>query len=205
MDWGLPVQILAGVCLAACCGLRAFLPLFVLSLTVRLQLSQWLLGRPLEMHPSFEWLASTPALIVLGTAVVIELLADKVPAVDNLLDVLQTLVRPLAGAVAVAAVLTGWPPWAAAAAGLLVGGSVAGGVHLGKAKIRLLSTVSTAGLASPVLSLIEDLLALCGSILAVLFALLALVLILAGFLATWVLFRRFSKRAGKLQQDLEIH
>lgn len=77
-------------------------------------------------------------------------------------------------------------------------------MHLGKAKIRLVSTLGTAGLASPVLSLAEDFLALVGSVLAILFALVALGLIVIGFLVTWILYRGFSRRAGKLQQDLEI-
>ena len=130
------VQATVGVVLAACCGLRAFLPPFVFGLAVRVGLDEALLGQPLELNASFAWMTTTPALVVFGLAVVVELLADKIPVVDHALDVVQTLVRPLAGMLVVAASLDGLSPFAATVIGLVVGGSVAGGVHLAKAQVR---------------------------------------------------------------------
>ncbi len=141
-------QLAMGLSLAACAGLRAFLPLFAIGLAGRMD---WI---PLISH--FEWLESTPSLIVFGAAVVAELLADKVPWFDNLLDIGQTFVKPIAGVMAVAAVLHELTPLQGAVLALVLGGGVAGAVHLGKAKVRLLSTVSTGGLANPAVSVIEE-------------------------------------------------
>jgi hypothetical protein len=141
-------QLAMGLSLAACAGLRAFLPLFAIGLAGRMD---WI---PLSSH--FEWLESTPSLIVFGVAVAAELLADKVPWFDNLLDVFQTFVKPIAGVMVVAAVLHELTPLQGAVLALVLGGGVAGAVHLGKAKVRLLSTVSTGGLANPAVSVVEE-------------------------------------------------
>ncbi|MBP7145898.1 MAG: DUF4126 domain-containing protein [Acidobacteria bacterium] len=196
-------QILVGISLAACCGLRAFLPPFVLGLAVRLNVGQLLPGIPIELNPAFNWLGSNTALIVFGTAVVLELLADKVPVIDHALDVVQTVVRPLAGGLVVAASFQDAPVPVAAAAGLIAGAPIAGAVHVGKAKIRILSTLGTGGLASPVLSVIEDALALLGSILSVVFALFAILLIVFGIFVTRKALRGFHRRAVRLQENLE--
>jgi hypothetical protein len=172
------LQIAAGAALAACCGLRAFLPPLVVGLAARLGVGGVLLGPGFELQESFAWMASTPALIVFGSALVLEVLADKVPWIDHALDVVQTAVRPLAGGLVVAASLTELDPLPAAVIGLLLGGSIAGGVHVAKANTRLLSTTGTGGLASPVLSLVEDGLALAGTLASVLLGGLALVLLL---------------------------
>jgi hypothetical protein len=141
-------QLAMGLSLAACAGLRAFLPLFAIGLDGRMD---WI---PLISH--FEWLESTSSLIVFGVAVAAELLADKVPWFDNLLDIFQTFVKPIAGVMAVAAVLHELTPLQGAVLALVLGGGVAGAVHLGKAKVRLLSTLSTGGLANPAVSVVEE-------------------------------------------------
>lgn len=197
----LAIELAAGLALAACCGLRAFLPPLVLGLTGRLGVDVMLLDRPL-LGSHFEWLASTPALVVFGSAVVLELAADKIPALDHVLDVVQTIVRPLAGALVVAGVLSPARPLQAAVAGLIVGAPIAGLVHLGKAKIRLLSTAGTGGLASPAISIVEDVASFVGSAAAVVVPLLALVLLLTGAWVTWRLVRGFLRRVGRLRRDL---
>ncbi|HHN75530.1 MAG TPA: DUF4126 domain-containing protein [Acidobacteria bacterium] len=199
---GMIIQVLAGLSLAACCGLRAFLPPFVLGLAVRLGATDLIFGNTFTLHPSFQWLSSTPALIVFGAAVVFETLADKVPVVDHLLDLVETAVRPLAGLLVLAASLAELEPLPAAVVGLLVGGAAAGGVHLGKSKIRILSTLGTGGLASPLISFFEDLAALVGSVLAMLASVVAVVVIALGVGVTVYLLRRFYLRVGRLRRDL---
>jgi hypothetical protein len=193
------IQVLVGISLAACCGLRAFLPPFVFGLSVRLGVVETVLGRPVDLHPGFEWIASTPALVVFGVALVAELAADKIPVVDHALDAIQTVVRPLAGMLVVAASLTELEPLPAAVVGLIVGGSVAGGVHVVKSKARIVSTLGTGGLASPALSIAEDVTALAGSILAVTVAVAAFLALLVLFAAAWMLVRvaRRRRAAGR--------
>lgn len=196
------VQLSAGLALAACCGLRAFLPPLLLGLAARAGVAEIVLDRPL-LSPSFEWLQSTPALVVLGFAVVLEVLADKVPALDHLLDVIQTAVRPFAGAFVVAATFAPLDALPAAVVGLIAGAPLAGTVHVGKSKIRALSTLGTGGLGSPVLSVIEDTATLVGSALALVAAFAALVLIALGAFVTFRMVRSFLRRVGRIRHDLQ--
>lgn len=196
------VQILAGISLAACCGLRAFLPPFIVGLAVRVGAVDLVFGQPVQLNPAFDWLSSTPALVIFGAAVIAEMLADKIPVVDHILDLVETVIRPLAGVLVVAATLKGLDPLPAAVLGLILGGSAAGGVHLAKSKIRILSTLGTGGLGSPVLSVIEDLAAFAGSLLAVFASVVAALLILVGVIFTFRLVRRFRRRAGRIKKDL---
>jgi hypothetical protein len=143
-----------GLGLAACAGLRAFLPLFVVGLSGRLD---WI-----ELSDSYAWLASTPALVAFGSAVIVEVLGDKFPVVDHLLDSVQTFVKPIAGALVMATVIDDWSPLYLTLLSIVAAGSAAGVVHLTKAKLRLLSTATTAGAGNPLLSASEDGLALAG-------------------------------------------
>lgn len=179
-------QIAMGVGLAACAGLRAFLPLLVVGVAGRID---WL-----PLTSSFDWLASTPALIVFGVAVLVELAADKFPVVDNFLDAMQTFVKPVAGAIVAAGVLTELTPLQASVLGIVSGGAVAATVHLAKAKLRLASTLTTIGSANPVLSLVEDITSFFGallSLLAPLFVACVVLLLLLGL--AWFLKRRFTR------------
>src|SRR5258708_4552810 len=82
-------QLAMGFALAATGGLRAFLPLFVAGLLAR--------HGYVDLGPSFEWMQGTPALVVFGSAVVFEILADKIPAVDHPLAAAGVVVKPVAG------------------------------------------------------------------------------------------------------------
>ena len=72
-----------GIGLAACAGLRAWLPLLLLG-----GLARW---GVVDLSPSFEFVASTRALILFGVATVVEIAGDKIPAVDHTLDALSTV------------------------------------------------------------------------------------------------------------------
>ncbi len=174
-------QIAIGFILAACAGLRAFLPPLAIGLAARAGL--------LELSERFEWMGSNPALIVLSVAVLLELVGDKVPFVDNILDVSGTVLRPAAGALAALAPLFGAVhaleqggadsralPWLLGIAGAGTGAGLSAGVHLLKSQVRLVSSAATAGVANPFLSIVEDIVSLLGVALAILVPLLALVL-----------------------------
>ena len=166
----LVLQIASGIGLASCAGLRAFLPLFVVGAAARSGLVR--LGEP------FGWLESTPALVLLGTAVVVEILADKYPVVDHVLDGIGLFVKPLAGALVMASTLSETSSLAAVVLALMLGMPAAAGVHLVKAKMRLVSTATTLGLANPAQSVVEDAASCAGSLLCVLVPAIALGLIL---------------------------
>ncbi|MFQ5671176.1 MAG: DUF4126 domain-containing protein [Acidobacteriota bacterium] len=163
------LQILGGLGLAAAAGLRAFLPPLVAGLLGRLDL--------VHLRPELEWLQSTPALAVLGAAVLFEVLGDKIPLLDHALDLLGTVLKPASGALALAAPLVEPSPMVAAVTALALGGTVAGAVHVAKSGLRLASTGTTGGLANPILSLGEDILSLGGALVALLSPLLVLVVL----------------------------
>ena len=138
----------AGIVLAATAGLRAFMPLFAAGVAART------LGW--ELSSSMHWLASTPALVGLGVATVVEIVADKVPVVDHVLDAIHTFLGPLAGALAALSVWVHVPPPVAMALAIMVGAPIAGGVHVLAAATRLKSTLTTGGTMNPVASTVED-------------------------------------------------
>ena len=182
IQWGTGLAM--GLALAATCGLRAFLPLFAigcLGATGQIELAQ-----------PYEWMQRPVALIGLGAAVLLEIAGDKFPLVDHLLDSAAVVVKPIAAMVASASVMTEMDPMVTAVVGRLVGGTLAEGVHLVKAKARLWSSALTASLANPVLSLLEDAVAVVATIVAILAPLLAVCCaIVAGFAGVrWWLGRR---------------
>lgn len=174
------MALLLGLGLSASTGLNTFLPLLLLSAAARFHFAGITLGA------KFQWLVSDVAIAVLIVACVIEIIADKFPAVDHFLDTFGTFVRPLAGAVAAASVITGVDPTVAAVAGLIVGAPTAFGFHSLKAGARVASSATTFGCANPVLSLIEDVVSLMLSIFAI-FAPITVPLFLA--LIAWALWR----------------
>jgi len=182
----LALALLAGVAIAAACGLRAFLPLLVLGLAARFA--------GIELAPAARWLASDAALIGLATATVLEILADKIPVVDHALDAVATVIRPAAAALASYGLLVHWPaPWAQILA-LLLGGTALM-LHAAKAKTRLASSLVTVGLANPWISLAEDVITVAlvvAAFLAPLLAGLLLVLLGAALVRSW----RRSPRGG---------
>ena len=154
------VAVMMGLSLAAVCGLRAFLPLLVISLLG--------MSGHVELGESFCWMASPVALICFTSAVIAEVAADKFPLVDHAMDSVGVLVKPTAAAIATASMVTGFDPLLTLVLGLLTGGAVAEVVHVAKAKARVASSALTGTVANPVLSVAEDGLALAGVALSVL-------------------------------------
>ena len=156
------LQVLMGVSLGACSGLRACLPLLLLGLLARMGI--------VPINPAFALLTHIDVLIVLGIATLLEFLGDKIIVVDHALDAVGTLVRPLAGAILASATLTHLDPKLALLLGLIVGGGSALSVHAGKAITRAKSTALApfhGGSANLGISLLEDVIVAGGVWLAV--------------------------------------
>jgi hypothetical protein len=183
--WILPA--LLGFGLAAASGLRAFLPLLMLGLASRFGLFG------LQLHPEMQWLVSDAALAALGVAAAVELLGDKIPLVDNLLQSAGLLVRPLAAAVAAGSVFWAIDPVAAAVAGVIVGTPTALAMAGASTGVRAASTLATGGLANPALSLAEDL-GVAGLVVAALLAPLLVPLLVLALLAALLNGRRRLRR-----------
>lgn len=193
MNWVL--ALLLGVSLAASTGLNVFLPLLLLSLAGRFHVGD------VTLAGSFAWLASDAAVISLSVATVVEIVADKVPALDHVLHVVATVAKPVAGALAASAAVGGtMDVTMAAIVGLILGAPIAFGMHTVKSGTRVLSSGTTAGLANPLVSFAEDvvsaILSLIGIFLPLLVPLALGLVVYGGWKIMQVVRRRFGRKPG---------
>jgi hypothetical protein len=185
--------VFAAFGLSASAGLNAYVPLLIVALVGRF--TDWItLAPPWDTLQSW-WVISV--LVVLG---VIEFFADKIPVVNHVNDLVQTFIRPTAGAILFAAsakVITDIHPVPAMIAGLLV----AGGVHAVKTTtVRPAVTATTGSAANVPVSVAEDLLATALSVLAVVLpVVIAALIILVTAYIIWILWRRANLERRRLQ------
>jgi hypothetical protein len=177
--------LLTGIGLAAAAGLNAYIPLLIAGLLTRFEI--------IDLAAPYDLLASTPALGIVAVLLAVELLADKIPAVDSLNDVAGTVMRPASGALLFAGALGGDAEWVQAL-GLIAGLVTAGAVHGAKAPARPVVNVSTAGAGGPVMSVVEDITSVVLTVAAIFFPLLVVVLI-AGMVWLLVRLRRRWRRS----------
>ena len=186
------MDILAAFGLSASAGLNAYIPLLVVSLLAKFT-NLINLSEPWDAMESW-WIIGL--LIVLS---LIEFFADKVPAVNHINDIIQTFIRPTAGAIlfaASASVITEVHPVLSLAAGLLIAGSV----HIVKsAAVRPAVTAATAGTGNVPVSMLEDVLSTVLSLLSVILPILmGIVLIL---LAVWIIWWLSTRESRKARRD----
>ena len=170
--------------LSSSAGLNAYLPLLVVALLARFT-------DLITLRPPWDALTSWWVIGVLAVLLLIEMLVDKVPGLDTANDVLHTLIRPVAGAILFAAsagIIGDAHPALAMICGLLV----AGGVHAVKATARPIVTGTSGGLLNPVVSTLEDVLALVVAVLSILVPILGLLLLLT--IIIWFIRRRWRRR-----------
>lgn len=175
------MELLTALGLSLPAGLNAYVPLLAVALAQRFE---WLqLKQPFDIMGEW-WLIG-----VIAVLLVIEMIADKIPAVDHVNDVIQTFIRPAAGgivAVAAAGSATGVSPWLLVVAGVLL----AGGVHAAKATTRPAVNVTTAGVGAPVVSAAEDLGAVLMSVVAIVAPILVAFLAAGLAYSFWRLWQR---------------
>ena len=174
--------------LSASAGLNAYIPMLIVSLLGRFT-SLVQLEKPWDALTSW-WIIG-----LLAVLFVIETLADKMPAVDSVNDVIQTIVRPTAGAVLFAATTQSAihvHPVLALACGVIIAGSV----HAVKAGARPVLTATTGGTANPLISTLEDVLAIITSFIAIIFPYLIVIWVLLLALLIYLIARRYRERAA---------
>ncbi len=165
------VSLCLGIGLSAACGLRVFVPLLAAGLASRLGL--------IHLNSSFGWMGSTPALLALGVATVLEIAAYHIPWLDHLLDVAAAPASLVAGALLTASVLTGLPPYLHWTLAIIAGSSAAGAFQFLSMGTRGFSTVTTAGMANPLVGAAEAAGSIALSVMAILLPVAALVAVLA--------------------------
>jgi hypothetical protein len=173
--------------LSASAGLNAYIPLLIVGLLARYT-------DMLHLNAPWNTLSNPWIILLLCFLVIVEMLADKVPAVNHLNDLIQTIIRPAAGAIAFAAsanVVSNVSPVLALAAGLLVAGTV----HVVKAgAVRPIVTATTGGAGNVPVSVAEDVISTVLSILSIVVPILigTLLVVLAAFIIWW-LYRRANR------------
>ena len=151
-------QIFTAFGLASASGLNAYIPLLIVALTARF--TGWI-----KLTAPFDLLTNEWVILALFILLAIEVIVDKIPAADTINDVIQTFVRPSAGALLFAASTNAVNvhPVLAVICGLVL----AFGVHAVKATARPVVTVGTAGLGNAFVSVGEDLVSTGVSLVAI--------------------------------------
>ncbi|WGK64347.1 DUF4126 domain-containing protein [Croceiramulus getboli] len=183
------ISICLGLGLAASAGFRVFVPLFVLSLCAYVGV--------FPLQEDWTWVGSLPAVLILGSATVVEILAYYIPWVDNALDTIAVPLAAIAGTLMMIATLTGMDPVISWSLAIIAGGGTAAAIAGTTGGTRLASSVSTGGIANPVVSTVEAGTATVLSLLSVFLPIVAFILVLV---IIWIVFRSYRKLSRKRKQ-----
>ena len=158
-----------------------------------------LLGRfdIVRLPGQLDIVTSIPVLAGAAILYTIEFIADKVPYIDSIWDMIHTVIRPLGGAVLAYSVVGSVDPeWQVLAA--LVGGSVALTSHTAKASTRAAANLSPEPFSNWVLSFGEDVLTVGLVSLAVMYPWIALAIALVLITLAVVIIVKFSRLIRRL-------
>jgi uncharacterized membrane protein len=190
------MELLTGAGLATAAGLNAYIPLLLFGLGARF--FDWV-----QLPPAWAWLSNEWVLLVIGVLLVLEIVADKIPAVDSVNDIIQTVVRPTAGGILFGAgtgsqtvavtdpaqffTSNAWVPVAIGVVLSLV-------VHVTKTMARPAANAASFGFAAPVLSTIEDGVSLALAFFAIVLPILVILGIVGVAIGGIALVRRSRRR-----------
>ncbi|WP_166905843.1 DUF4126 domain-containing protein [Mycobacterium sp. DL440] len=198
------MELLTGFGLATAAGLNAYIPLLALGLLSRFT-------HLVSLPAGWSWLENGWVMAIVAVLLVVEVVADKIPALDSVNDTIQTFVRPTAGGIvfgsgtasATAAVAD---PGAFAQSGqwipVAIGAVTALVVSLTKSTVRPAANVATAGVAAPVLSTVEDVTSVGLVFVAILLPILVLVALLA---LIWGAFRLWRWRRRRSEAKVGVN
>jgi len=185
------MEVLTGIFsafgLSASAGLNAYIPLLTIALLAKFT-------DLVKLRAPWDTLTNWWVIGLLFVLLLVEIFADKIPAVNHVNDLIQTFIRPAAGAIAFAAsagIVSNIHPVLAMIAGLLVAGSV----HAVKAAaVRPAVTATTGGLGNVPVSIAEDVVSTVVSFLSVVIPILIGLMILTALtLIIWWLWRRSNR------------
>ena len=193
------MELLTGFGLATAAGLNAYIPMLALGLLSRFT-------DLVSLPHTWSWLENGWVMAIVAVLLVVEVIADKIPALDTVNDAIQTVVRPTAGgivfgsgtaaqtaAVADPGAFVQSGQWIAVA----IGGVTALVVSLTKSAVRPAANVASAGVAAPVLSTMEDVTSVGLVFVAILLPILVLVALVA---LAWAAFRLWRWRRNRARQ-----
>jgi hypothetical protein len=181
--------ILTGIGLAMPAGLNAYIPLLALALADRAT-------ERITLTAPYDALSSNIGIALLVILLTIEITVDKIPGVDHANDILQSFVRPAAGAIVALASTSGIVAINPAVM-VLLGLVLAGSVNAVKVTTRPAVTAGTAGVFNPLVSIGEDIVAILASSVAIFLPYLVLLFLALFAVSSILLIRRVRRvRAG---------
>ncbi|WP_430867348.1 DUF4126 domain-containing protein [Demequina aurantiaca] len=195
------IAALTGAGLSSAAGLNAFIPLVLVGLFARFTSF-------IELPDQLLWLQSWPAIIISLAFLALEIVLDKIPGVDHVNDLFQSIVRPVIGgllfAATAASVVTGesnfWQEHPLIAG--VVGAVIAAAVHTGKAASRPAVNAATGGTGAPLASFAEDATAVALTLIAIFIPVLVFfVFIFMGFAFYRIV--TTGRRRRRRRQELE--
>lgn len=170
------MNIIAALCLgiglSAACGFRVFIPPLAFSIAAH--------AGVVQPSTEWQWLGTYPAIVTLGIAATVELLAYFIPWVSNLLDSIEIVLAPVAGMFITASSLSmagEVDPVLVWTLSVLAGGGAAETVEVATSLTRLVASGATAGMGGPVVSIMEAISSVIMSILAITLPILATLLV----------------------------
>lgn len=193
------MELLTGLGLATAAGLNAYIPLLALGLLARFT-------DLVALPHTWAWLENGWVMAIVAVLLAVEVVADKIPALDTVYDMIQTFVRPTAGGIVfgsgtAAQTSAVTDPGAFAQSGqwvpVAIGVVTALAVSLTKSAVRPAANVATAGVAAPVLSTLEDVTSIGLVFVAVLLPVLVLVALALMVWAAVALLRRRRRRQAE--------
>jgi len=186
------MDIFSAFGLSASAGLNAYIPLLVVALLGKFT-------NLITLSSPWDTLESWWVIGVLLVLSLVEFFADKIPAVNHVNDIIQTIIRPIAGAIVFAAsaqIITDVHPILAMIMGLFVAGTV----HAVKSlAVRPAVTATTGGAGNVPVSIAEDVLSTILSIIAAIMpVLIAVILVLGSALIVWLIWRRINRERARI-------
>ncbi|MCH3883342.1 DUF4126 domain-containing protein [Tenacibaculum aquimarinum] len=183
------ISIFLGIGLAASVGFRVFLPLFALSLAGYSGI--------IPLNESWLWVASIPAVITLGIAMLAEIFAYYIPWFDNLLDTIAVPLAAIAGTAVMISTVADLSPVITWALAIIAGGGTATAIKGTTASTRLTSTATTGGIANPIIATVETGTAMVLSIFSILLPIVAIILVVLIFFGIRKLYKKLFKKSLK--------
>ncbi len=186
------MDILTAFGLSASAGLNAYIPLLVVALLSKFT-------DLITLSSPWDTLESWWVIGVLVFLSGVEFFADKAPAINHVNDMIQTVIRPVAGAFLFAAsaqIITDVHPVLAMVMGLLVAGTV----HTVKSlAVRPAVTATTAGAGNVPVSIAEDVISTILSIIAAIMPILiGVIMVMGGALIIWWILRRINREGARI-------
>lgn len=199
------MDIVSALGLSSASGLNAYIPMLILGLLDRYT-------SVIDLPAGWEWLSNPWMLGIVTVLLAVEVVADKVPALDSFNDIIQTVIRPASGGIVFSSGLSpnstmisgsetsfAWTPF-------IIGVGIALVVHLMKSLSRPVANVTTAGFAAPVLSAGEDLTSIGLSLVAIFIPALVVIILFAfvGFIG-YIFYRARTMRLARVDFQSDQH